>query len=282
MKTKTKLCSSCGQSFECERPARARYCPACNTSTARNRRSRARHARPVSLERVVASQRRAGRKVDAHVQRPQELGGASVRPILQTRPEGSPSDLVVIEPDGSSHVVGAAYAKTVRGGMCRNTVDAGEPADPTPDEVIWREQHPEIVTLEALELAAREWVYFVVCGRLSETDVPIFRGPRLAARRVLWFVRWRRHPELSEAQRRYVVWRVPALFQRVIDKEKKPVIETVAAQNEEILAKIERLREMQTEMLEKLADTVERVRDRFPNDSEVSAAVDRFLEDVGP
>jgi hypothetical protein len=45
----------------------------------------------------------------------------------------------------------------------------------------------------------------------------------------------------------------------------------LVTQNEEILARLER-------MQQQLTETAERLRDRFPSDDEVSAAVDAFLE----
>jgi hypothetical protein len=64
------------------------------------------------------------------------------------------------------------------------------------------------------------------------------------------------------------------------DRSDEMELATFAAQNEEILFRIKQLRETQVEILAKLADTVERVRERFPNDAEIAAAVEQFLEDV--
>jgi hypothetical protein len=59
------------------------------------------------------------------------------------------------------------------------------------------------------------------------------------------------------------------------------MLEAIAAQNEEILALLTQMQERLERAFEGIEETAERVRDRFPNDAEVSAAVDEFLGEIG-
>ena len=78
---KTKRCAGCGVEFE-PKPANRQY----HSAACKQKAWRMRHAKPVSLEALMRSQRRANRKHDSHYQRPQELGGARVE-SLETVPE---------------------------------------------------------------------------------------------------------------------------------------------------------------------------------------------------
>jgi DNA-binding CsgD family transcriptional regulator len=92
------------------------------------------------------------------------------------------------------------------------------------------------------------------------------------------------HPEYSErrvAKTLGVSRNTVASVKREIEEDKLNIsIETVAAQNEEILVRLRELRETQTEIMGAVSETVERLRSRFPNDAEVSAAVDDFLAEI--
>ena len=74
----------------------------------------------------------------------------------------------------------------------------------------------------------------------------------------------------------------PVYRQADTGEGKARMLETIAAQNEEILARIQAMQERLEIALDGIGETAERIRERFPNDAEVSATVDRFLNEIGP
>jgi len=270
---KTKTCVGCSLEFEPSRPNQKYHSVACKQKA-----FRLRHVKPLSLARLTASQRRADRRRDFHVQRPQELAGVVL-----------PSGLMHESPNLDGMPPSAyGYARAIS----EKAVDApgrvgwyslASPRDPVFDEAIWRLEDEsrrekwQRLWFEAIE----DWIW------LHELAVGVPHDSTITAY-VNWLLRWKYHPELTETEGRLIVQRIPALTaqwlraEQAKQKEKKNMeLATIAAQNEEILARIEQLRQTQTEIMESVLETVGRVRERFPNDAEVSAAVDRFLENSG-
>jgi hypothetical protein len=159
--------------------------------------------------------------------------------------------------------------------------------DPTQSEAIWHlDQSPQARFARLREEAVIEWFDFALCSVIHH-DLPIkHRGLTKSAfrglRKIKWYLKWRYHPELSTREGQKLVWGVPKHCDRIIKKElKKMQLETLAAQSEELLFEVKRLRAEQLEQRALLVETAERVRERFPNDTEVSAAVDRFVAEIG-
>jgi hypothetical protein len=291
--TKVKHCESCGESFEYERSS-ARFCPTCNTDAARQRRRR---GTPDPTARVP-TEHRWDRK-----------GGLDVVD-LPGDPERGVSE------KGIAHPSGFAGRKRLDGAEGNVGLVLGEaPGDPADDffvawklaasdeqyervmwELIWEQamtdllwclypilREPEYRPLEAVaSTAVLDYDNARPALVQALTRAPQPRGKRIwlgisrDQATLRWLIKYLTHTDLTVAGRLTIVSAVPEAFVAVLKaaKEKeKPVIETVAAQNEEILAKLGCV-------LDGMDELLERVRERFPNDAEVSAAVDRLLEDL--
>jgi hypothetical protein len=121
--------------------------------------------------------------------------------------------------------------------------------------------------------------------------------PRAVA---IWRRHWKSHPELSPVGRLEILTLIPQSYVQAVEIEREKErtmleIEKVKLQNELILARqqegldrqqetldrLERLQELAAETFARVADTARRVGEKFPNNAEVAAAVDRLLEDIG-
>ena len=175
------------------------------------------------------------------------------------------------------------------------------------DHVLWKltlspERYAQEVWRESYWEAAQEYIE-ILFPPVDERHFPTSWAE------TIWRCRWLNRPitgrrmwlsDLTAEQRLKIVTVIPQVCLRgveaFIEAEKVRMMSIeIQLQNELILARqkeslarqqetldrLERLQELAAETFAKVAATAERVRDRFPNNAEVSAAVDRLLEDVG-
>jgi len=287
MNTQTNTCLTCSGPIEQKPNGRPKsYCSrACQQKAYRLRR-----AKPVSLERLTRSQSRSDRYRDHHVQRPRELGGKTILTSGNAGLLDSGTDALATSRPGE-------YGRRKESAGTLHPL-LGNESDPTQREALQlAAESPTARFARLREQAAIEFVWYVLGGFVYANEhsegIPTCPHEHHAndnghlIRLVRWVVKWRNVPELTAWERQEIIRHVMTEFElvkadlrREKERKKKMELATIAAQNEEILAKLEGLRVTQAEILERVGETVERVRERFPDDTEVSAAVDRLLESI--
>lgn len=185
-------------------------------------------------------------------------------------------------------MLGSAYGRTARGRTVARFVNEEPPFPQPEEEAVWKVGTPHE------EYAPAMWrrILWEASIEFLEALMPSWRSPgfeHIAPRTALarWLLKYGRHPDLTVEGRLEVVTVIPQAYELLLKEKardrgrvKRMELATIAAQQELILARLEGLRQTQMELLDKVSETVERVRERFPNDADVSAAVDRLLEDL--